>query len=120
MLADTAKWRLSAAVLLGCAGLSLGLRGCVELPPDLQGDAENGKILFEDGDGTLPGCQFCHCPDARGGCSSLNAPNIQGKPYETVNDRTRGSAAHPGGKFNFTDQEVADIVAHLATLVPPN
>jgi len=116
MRADTIGWRLSAVVLLGCAVLALGLKGCIEPPP--QGDAANGRTLFEDGDGTLPGCQFCHCADASGGCSSLNAPNIQGKPYETVDARVRGSVTHPGGKFNFSDQEVADIVAYLATLVP--
>ncbi len=81
------------------------------------GDTARGATLFAVADGVGPGCQACHCADATGGCL-MNAPNIQGKPYETIDARTRGSVSHPGGKFNLTDQDIADIEAFLASLEP--
>jgi hypothetical protein len=83
------------------------------------GNSANGKLLFDLGDGinTNGGCQKCHCPDASGGCI-LNAPNIQGASLADINARTRDpNVKHPGGKFNFTDQDVSDIEAFLGTLL---
>ncbi len=80
------------------------------------GDPERGATLFASGDGTGPACQSCHCPDADGGCRLL-APSVQGKTYEAIHGRTRDtSVQHPGGKFDFTAQDVADLEAYLAAL----
>jgi len=90
--------------------------GCsLELCPGRpEGDPERGATLFKSGDGTGPACQSCHCSDASGGCR-LRPPNIQGKTYDAIHGRTRDtSIQHPGGKFDFTDQDVADLEAYLA------
>ncbi|UCD30422.1 MAG: hypothetical protein JSV03_08135 [Planctomycetota bacterium] len=79
------------------------------------GNATNGATLFATGDGQGPGCQSCHCPDASGGCR-LSPPNIRGKANDVIDARTRDtSIQHPGGKYSFTDQDVADLEAYLAT-----
>jgi len=104
-------------VVILCAVITCVLR-CVPEDVDVKpvGDAVSGAKLFASGDGNNPGCQSCHCPDAGGGCR-LSAPNIQGKSYDLIHARTRDlNVTHPGGKFNFSDQDIADIEAYLATL----
>ena len=81
------------------------------------GDAARGAILFAQGDGEGPGCQSCHCPDASGGCR-LSPPNIQGATYDVIDARTRDtSTQHPGGKFDFTDQDVADRLMQIEAIL---
>lgn len=101
-------------------GLALGAAvGSNCTPPatdgPLEGDAIRGAQLFAEGDGVGPACQSCHCPDASGGCR-LNAPNIQGRSFILIDARIRNpEVSHPGGKFSFTDQDIADIEAFLAS-----
>jgi mono/diheme cytochrome c family protein len=89
-------------------------------PPDpdggLKGDGDRGRELFENGDGTNARCTTCHCVDASGGCR-LGAPNIQGEELLDIDRRTRSSdVPHSGGKFQFNDQDIADIAAYLQSL----
>lgn len=106
------------------AGLLVSTNGCGpdnenDRPP---GDAQRGAVFFAEGDGVSdnPACQSCHCPDATGGCK-LSAPNIRGKTYDQIDARTRNeNVYHPGGKFQFTNQDIADLEAFLASLVDSN
>lgn len=58
-------------------------------------------------------CGACHCPDATGGCA-LNAPSLIGVSNDTLDSFLRGSAAHPGGKFSFSNQDIVDLQSFLA------
>ena len=78
---------------------------------DAAASAQRGGTLF-----TANGCFGCHCVDASGGCAA-NAPPNAGADFETVDDITRGERNHPGGKFDFSDQDIDDLVAFLATQV---
>ena len=70
----------------------------------------NGEMIF-----TANGCTACHCADAGGGCG-LDAPALVGVSGDSLDDRLRGDTPHPGGKFDFDDQEITDLEAHLASL----
>ncbi len=71
------------------------------------GDAANGKTLFETN------CMVCHAVDASGGIG----PNIQGEDFDDIRlHPVEGHDGHP--TFDLTDDDVRDIEAHLATLVP--
>lgn len=76
---------------------------------DLTGDVDNGMTLFSTN------CASCHCPDASGGCL-LDAPAIVGASAEDIDEYVRGDATHPA-KREWTDQEVVDVEAYLATFV---
>jgi mono/diheme cytochrome c family protein len=90
------------------------------IPPDdppfeeLIGDPGAGEGLYASNS-----CTPCHCADAAGGCA-LNAPSLVGTATDTLDDRLRGDAAHPGGKFNLTNQEIVDLQAYLASLDADN
>lgn len=108
------RWWVYGLGVLGLAGL-IG----ANCTPEQIGDAERGAQLYAVADGVGPSCQSCHCPDASGGCR-LSAPNIQGRSFALLDARTRDAdVSHPGGKFNFTDQDIADLAAYLASLVNP-
>lgn len=101
-------------VMAACGIASIG--GCMDNAPE--GDPANGRTLFENGDGVNAfACMDCHCPNAAGGCFVANAPNIQGESFAEVNAKTRdANVSHVGGKFEFTEQDAADIATYLATL----
>ncbi|MFQ5591003.1 MAG: c-type cytochrome, partial [Phycisphaerae bacterium] len=61
------------------------------------------------------GCGACHCADAMGGCA-LDAPALVGVDLDTLTAMVVGEGAHPGGKFNLSDDDVADLQAYLASL----
>lgn len=85
-------------------------------PPDgppldqLTGDPAAGEGIYISN-----GCAACHCPDAGGGCA-LSAPSLVGVGTGTLDDRLRGDVDHPGGKFNFTNQDIVDLRAYLVAL----
>jgi len=71
------------------------------------GDAANGKTLFETN------CMVCHAADASGNIG----PNIQGEDFDDI--RLHAIDGHEGHTmFDLTDDDLRDIEAHLATLVP--
>ncbi len=73
----------------------------------LIGDADNGGVVF------AANCAVCHGDDATG----VVAPNIQGEDADDIFDHV--ISAHEGHTtFDVTDQEIADMEAFLATLVP--
>lgn len=85
-------------------------------PPDgpafgeLTGDPDAGEGIFASNN-----CAACHCADAGGGCA-LSAPSLMGVAAEKLDDMLRGDAAHPGGKFAFTNQDIVDLEAWLTAL----
>ncbi len=81
-------------------------------PPleELTGDPDAGEDTFVSNN-----CTACHCADAAGGCA-LGAPSLVGVATETLDDRLRGDAAHPGGKFNLADQDIVDLDTYLSSL----
>ena len=85
-------------------------------PPleELTGDPDAGEGIFASNS-----CAACHCADAVGGCA-LSAPSLVGVATETLDDRLRGDVAHPGGKFNLTNQDIVDLQAYLASLDTDN
>jgi mono/diheme cytochrome c family protein len=108
-------------MLMSCDGTDDG--GNNDPPAKPVGDATQGAYWFQhgDGDNPNPGCYWCHCPDASGGCAGASeAPNIQGASYELIDQQVRGSEVeHTGAKFpNFDDQAIADIEAFLAEMLP--
>lgn len=84
----------------------------VDVPPpgDLEPDAIEGEAIF-----AANNCAACHCADAAGGCA-LGAPSLIGIAVERLTDILVGDAAHPGGKFGFSAQDLADLEAYLAGL----
>ena len=115
----TRTLRSICAMLLTTAVVCLV--GCPATPPPPTGNATDGAVLYATGDGiSTKTCVNCHCAMAEGGCYA-NAPNIQGEDYDDVYRRTRNpDVSHTGGKFDFTNQEVADIAAFLESLAGPN
>ncbi len=79
-------------------------------PGDLEPDAFEGEAIF-----AANNCAACHCADAAGGCA-LDAPSLIGKGIERLTDILVGDAAHPGGKFGFSTQDLVDLEAYLAGL----
>jgi len=77
---------------------------------ELTGDPALGEEIF-----MANNCSACHCDDAMGGCA-LNAPNLVEVSVDIVDDHVRGDAEHPGGKFNFSNQDVVDLQSYLASL----
>lgn len=84
------------------------------VPDESTGDPDVGEGIFASNS-----CAACHCADARGGCA-LSAPSLVGVATETLDDRLRGDAAHPGGKFNLTNQDLVDLRAYLVSLDTDN
>lgn len=78
---------------------------------DLIGEVANGMALYS------VNCASCHCPDASGGCL-LDAPSVVSASAELIDEYVRGDASHPA-KREWSDQEVVDVEAYLATFGPP-
>ncbi|NOT02256.1 MAG: hypothetical protein HOP29_16740 [Phycisphaerales bacterium] len=77
----------------------------------MTGDVTAGQTLYADN-----GCTACHCADASGGCL-LDAPALIGVGEDELFGFLVGTAtAHPGGKFEFDDQDLLDLEAYLASL----
>jgi|GEM_PF-2356971 len=74
------------------------------------GDAVAGAALFGGNN-----CGACHCADASGGCA-LNAPSLVGLSGGVLDANLRGDDPHAGGKFDLSDQEMADLETYLAGL----
>lgn len=84
-----------------------------------QGDADDtGGLTPQAASGeayyAANGCATCHCDDASGGCA-LDAP-VVGEDIDTLDEWLRGEAPHPGGKFDISDEQLADLQAYLASL----
>ncbi|MCH8967103.1 MAG: cytochrome c [Planctomycetes bacterium] len=84
-----------------------------------QGDADDtGGLTPQAASGeayyAANGCATCHCDDASGGCA-LDAP-VVGEDIDTLDEWLRGEVPHPGGKFDISDEQLADLQAYLASL----
>lgn len=74
----------------------------------LTGDASAGSTTYSTN------CSGCHSEDGSGGVGT----NIQGWEFteESVNAIIDGKGSMPAFGSFFTDQEIADLVAHVETL----
>ncbi len=74
------------------------------------GDASAGEDIF-----TGSGCTACHCEDAAGGCLP-GAPSLLGVETDRLSEQLVGDRTHTGGKFDLTQEDLADLQAYLASL----
>lgn len=91
-------------------------------PSALAGDPTRGAAIF-----ARSACTTCHAPGAQAGRPAILAPDLARATsrYSTANLTAwlldplavKSDAVMPG--YQFSQQEAADVVAHLATLEPP-
>ena len=104
-------WMLGAGVFAGVLGLSAAL--AQDAP---RGDAAKGKQLF-----TTIGCSQCHGFAGQGGAAGPKL--IDPTPFAAfiVQLRTPRQVMPPYTERVLTDQQVADIYAHVKTFpLPPD
>jgi mono/diheme cytochrome c family protein len=73
----------------------------------LEGDAASGATLF------TANCQSCHGADAQSGSAGQDLPS---KTEDVVVDTVLSGTTGMPSFSSLEDQEIADIVAHLASL----
>jgi mono/diheme cytochrome c family protein len=102
--------------MMWMAVLSCGLAACgdrVSAIDALEGDATAGAALYETH------CQGCHGDDARSGSAGENlAGQVVDERSEFIQAILRGkeNGAMPSFEQTLSDQEIADILAHIADL----
>lgn len=105
------SWRI-----LLLAGMTALLTNCGADPASpaatpisqMQGNSTNGLSLYN----RL--CSSCH--GAKGTLSGNAAKEAKNNPDAAVNAILNGKGSMPGFRSQLTNQEVADILAHLKTL----
>ncbi|KAA2286011.1 cytochrome c [Arenimonas fontis] len=103
-------------ILLPAAGLALAM---AVLPVHAKGDPEKGKALFYT-------CTGCHgIADYKNAYPSYRVPKVGGQNEQyliaALTAYRNGDRKHPTMKAqaeSFSDQEIADIAAYLASLKP--
>jgi mono/diheme cytochrome c family protein len=104
-------WMLSAGALSGALGLSAAI--AQDAP---RGDAANGKKLFE-----TVGCFECHGYAGQGGGAGPKLIDPIPFPAFILQLRTPRQVMPPYTERVLTDQQVADIYAHVKTFpLPPD
>ena len=103
----SARWRW-AALALGLVACG-GKEGRVEEVLALEGDATNGAEVY------AVNCAGCHGADGGGG----SGPNIQGEDSEeeVAGVVLEGEDEMPSYDGDLTDQEIADVVAFVTTVL---
>jgi cytochrome c oxidase cbb3-type subunit 3 len=107
--------------LIGAPFVLLALVACGEPPATgrvgdiagLDGDATAGAALYETN------CQACHGADARSGSAGENlADEVGGEQDEFIQVILDGkdNGAMPAFADTLSDQEIADILAHIGSL----
>ena len=97
-------------VLLACSGSSADATRATTIE-GLTGDTANGKTLY---DAT---CTACHGADGKSGSEKRNvASNSSSNKSGAVEQVLGGGGSMPAYADQFTDQEIADIVAYTASL----
>ncbi len=85
-------------------------------PVEMSALAAEGEVVFFTAEvpphGNV-GCQFCHCPEAMGGCREL-APNIVGKSRDTIAYALQVSTIM--APLDLTEHEIDAVAAYLAYL----
>ncbi len=104
------------AVLAPLAAAGLLAVGCGPAPDqnrvtaisELAGDASNGATLFN------ANCARCHGEDARGGSAGADLPEVaNADTVGTIEAILTGNLVMPRFGDQLSDQQVADVVAHL-------
>ena len=104
-------WMLGAGVLSGALSVSIAI--AQDTP---QGNVANGKKLFE----TI-GCFQCHGYVGQGGAAGPKLLDPIPYPAFIVQLRTPRQVMPPYTERVLTDQQVADIYAHVKTFpLPPD
>src|SRR5262245_29737593 len=104
-------WMLCAGALSGALSASIAL---AQNTP--QGNAANGKKLFE-----TVGCFQCHGYAGQGGAAGPKLIDPPAFPAFIVQLRTPRQVMPPYTERVLTDQQVADIYAHVKTFpLPPD
>ncbi len=100
--------RLTPLLLLPLLVACKGDDGSTDTAP-LEGDAANGAELYTSN------CSSCHGADGEGSFG----PALQGLTDDASDAELSDVILNGEGEdmpgFNFTDQEVADVIAHMAT-----
>lgn len=102
-------WMLGAGVFAGVLGLSAAL---AQNAPS--GNATNGKKLYE-----TTGCSQCHGYVGQGGAAGPKLIDPTPFPAFIVQLRTPRVVMPPYTERVMTDQQVADIYAHVKTFPLP-
>lgn len=92
---------LSFLYILACGGHE---HPTVELP---EGDATIGEELF------VESCSGCHNADGQGG---YGGPNLLGHPDDHIVDYVQNGQGNMPSFPDYTDQDLADIIAHIREL----
>lgn len=74
----------------------------------LTGDATSGGTLYSST------CSGCHGADGKGG--SFDESVVGETPRKIASIVLSGEGSMPSYKDSFSDQEIADIIAHINTL----
>lgn len=108
--------RLNRHLLAALASVGLLAFGCGPGPDEsrvtaiseLEADASNGATLF------TANCARCHGEDARGGSAGADLPALaNADTARTIEAILTGNLVMPRFGDQLTDQQVADVVAHL-------
>ena len=104
-------WMLGAGILSGVFGLSAAL--AQDAPA---GNAANGKKLYE-----TTGCSQCHGYVGQGGAAGPKLIDPSPFPAFVAQLRTPRQVMPPYTERVMTDQQIADIYAHVKTFpLPPD
>ena len=102
-------WMLGAGALSGVLGVSAAI--AQNAPP---GNAANGKKLYE-----TTGCSQCHGYVGQGGAAGPKLIDPSPFPAFVVQLRTPRQVMPPYTERVMSEQQIADIYAHVKTFPPP-
>ena len=114
-----ARTQSNALSIVALAGVGALLVACgsaadpsrVSAVEALTGDTANGKSLYEQT------CTSCHGTDGKSGSETRNvAADAARDRTSAINQVLAGGGSMPAYANQFSDQEVADIVAYTASL----
>ncbi len=76
----------------------------------LTGDATNGADLYDTD------CRVCHAPDGSGTASGANLQGLTESDEDLLGTIIDGEGNMPEWGGMYSDQELADVLAHIKTL----